>query len=276
MKKIKYIVTFCLAFLFTAAGLSAGPAEAGKIVDKLREDVFLQDLSDDEVNSRYNVYSIEMDKLKGGLSETEALYYRSLLEYWMGRAYQSFDDTETVINHHQDVLDGRYLKLKRHYSAIEQTVHHYELSLQAIEAYLKIEKDSEGLRQYSEVQGQMILLRPPGYALKNGLSVKRTLKKSLKLNPDNIKSKIMEGASDIYTPAAYGGNIDKGIEKLEELILLPGCDREDIFNIYTGIAYGLIVSDRNREAGPWLSKAEGIYPHNIYLNGLIRLAEEEH
>ncbi|MBF9018716.1 MULTISPECIES: hypothetical protein [unclassified Oceanispirochaeta] len=275
MKKMKLPLAGLIVLLCTVLPLSASSRNASDIINDLMEDVFQQKLSDGEIKARYEGYSEELESLSASLSKSEYFYHKSLLEYWMGRAYQSFNDTETVINHHQDVLDGHYLKLKRHYSAIEQTVHHYDLSLQAIEAYLEIEKDSEGLRQYSEVQGQMILLRPPGYALKNGLSVKRTLKKSLKLNPDNIKSKIMEGASDIYTPAVYGGNIDKGIEKLEELILLPGCDREDIFNIYTGIAYGLIVSDRNSEAGPWLSKAKDIYPHNIYLNGLIRLAEEE-
>lgn len=267
-------MTICLTFLFISTGLSAASAEAGEIIEKLKEDVFHQDLGDEEVKYRYNTYSEELDQLQGRLSETESLYYKSLLEYWMGRAYQSFDSIETVIRHHQDVQDGRYLKLKQHYSALEQTVNHYDLSLQAIEAYLKIQKDSEGLRLYSEVQGQMILLRPPGYAIRNGLSVQRTLKKSLKLDPNNIKSRIMDGASDIYTPSAYGGNIDKGIKKLEEIETLPGCDREDIFNIYTGIAYGLIVSDRTVEADPWLIKAGQIYPHNIYLNGLLRLAEE--
>jgi hypothetical protein len=267
-------MTICLTFLFTSAGLSAGSLEAGDIVEKLREDVFHQDLGDEEVKNRYNAYSAELNQMQGSLSETESLYYRSLLEYWMGRAYQSFDNTETVIRHHQDVQDGHYLKLKQHYSALEQTVHHYDLSLQAIEAYLKIQKDSEGLRHYSEVQGQMILLRPPGYAIRNGMSVQRTLKKSLKLDPNNIKSRIMDGAGDIYTPTAYGGNIDKGIKKLEEIETLSGCDREDIFNIYTGIAYGLIVTDRTVDADSWLIKAGQIYPHNIYLNGLIRLAEE--
>lgn len=276
MKKTTYNIIICLTFLFTSASLSAGSAEAAEIVESLREDVFHQDLRDEEVKSRYNTYSAELDQLQDSLSVTESLYYRSLLEYWMGRAYQSFDNIETVIRHHQDVQDGHYLKLKQHYSALDQTVYHYDLSLNAIEAYLKIQKDSEGLRQYSEVQGQMILLRPPGYAIRNGMSVQRTLKKSLKLDPNNIKSRIMDGASDIYTPKAYGGNIDKGIKKLEEIVSLPACDREDVFNIYTGIAYGLIVTDRTGEADSWLKKAGQIYPHNIYLNGLLRLAEEGH
>jgi len=265
-----------MLFLFATAGLSAGTAEAKTLIESLRDDVFHQELSDEEVHAKYLDYSEELKNLTVGLSETDVLYYTSLLEYWMGRAYQSFDDTQTVINHYQDVQDGRYLKLKNHYSALDQTIFHYDLSLQAIEAYLKIKKDSEGLRQYSEVQGQMILLRPPGYALKNGMSVKRTLKKSLKLDPENIKSRIMEGASDIYTPSAYGGDIDTGIEKLEELIPLPGCDNEDRFNIYTGIAYGLIISNRRGEAETWLAKAAQIYPRNIYLNGLMRLAGEGH
>lgn len=275
VKITTYIITICLAFLFSSVRLSAGTAEAGSIIEKLREDVFHQELGDEEIKIQYDSYSVELDQLQGSLSESESLYYRSLLEYWMGRAYQSFDDTDTVIRHYQDVQDKRYLKLKQHYSALEQTVYYYDLSLQAIDAYLKIQKDSEGLRQYSEVQGQMILLRPPGYAIKNGMSVKRTLKKSLKLDPDNTKSRIMDGASDIYTPIAYGGNIDKGIKKLKEILTLSACDREDIFNIYTGIAYGLIVSDRAMEAETWLIKASEIYPHNIYLNGLLRLAEEE-
>ncbi|MDC7232619.1 MAG: hypothetical protein PQJ58_05270 [Spirochaetales bacterium] len=246
--------------------------KAETLVTDFREIVFRQDTGDSEIKSEFDEVMKEFRTLS--LEESESLYYESLLEYWMGRAYQSFDKVETVINHHNDVQNGKYMKLKRHYSAIDETIYHYDRSLQAIEAYLKINSDSEGLRQYSEVQGQMILMRPPGYALKNGMSVKRTLKKSLKLNPDNIKSIIMDGASDIYTPSAYGGNVDKGIARLEELIPRPGCDREDLFNIYTGIAYGLIISERESEALSWLGKAEEIFPHNIYLNGLKQLAAE--
>ena len=72
----------------------------------------------------------------------------------------------------------------------------------------------------------------------------------------------------------YGGDQEQGISLLKEALEMESADREDHFNIYTGIAYGLIVLARHREAIVWLTKAEEIYPGNIYLSALQEVAWE--
>jgi len=272
---LKRIITAALLVL-TAGTLTAGNLtlneQADGIINELRDAVFHQEMSDGEIHA---LYFGTLEDLEGiSLPDPERYYYLSLTEYWMGRAYQSFDETATVVSHHAEIQKGHFLKLQSYYTAKDQAVSHYETALDYIEEYLDIREDSEGYRQYSEVQGQLILLKPVSYVLTNGLSVKRTLKKSLKMDPANVKSLIMDGASDIYTPAKYGGDADKGIELLKQALEMNGTDREDRFNIYTGIAYGLITTDRPGESQVWLKRAGEIYPRNIYLSGLMQIARE--
>jgi tetratricopeptide (TPR) repeat protein len=251
--------------------LSAGTNEkADEIIYDLREIVFQQDLNDEEIKKQYELFKSDLNVLN--LDEEEFYYYNSMIEYWMGRAYQSFDVTQTVIDHHLLIRKGKYLKLRSFYTAPEKAISHYETALEYIDEYIKLHPDSTGYHQYSEIQAELILLKPASYVLTHGMAVKRTLKKSLKLDPKNVKAFIADGASDIYTPAKYGGDYEAGIERLKSALKMEGADREDFFNIYTHIAYGLIVNGRHTEAIDWLKKAENIYPGNIYLSGLMEMA----
>jgi tetratricopeptide (TPR) repeat protein len=273
MNKTSLTVLLLLLSLSRVFSLTADSGKSeDKIIYDLREVVFQQDLSDEEIKTFYLEQKEKLDMTE--MDETDRLYYNSLLEYWMGRAYQSFDKTETAVEHHKMIQRGKFLKLQSYYTAKDEAILHYERALESINDYLDEQPDSEGYRQYSEVQGQLLLLKPVTYILAHGRSVKKTLKKSLELNPENVKSLIADGASDIYTPPRYGGDQEYGISLLKEALKMEEADREDVFNIYTGIAYGLIILERYREALDWLARAEGIYPGNIYLSGLQAVSWE--
>ncbi|QEN08733.1 hypothetical protein EXM22_12305 [Oceanispirochaeta crateris] len=262
-----------LLLILIQSPLFAGTNEdADKIIYDLREIVFQQDYSDQEVREYYEDKKSDLNSL--ALNTSEFYYYNSMIDYWMARAYQSFDDTQTVVDHHVLVRNGKYLKLRDFYTAPEEAIYFYEKSLDYINEYLELNPDSLGYQQYSEIQGELILLKPVSYVLAHGLSVKRTLKKSLKLDPGNVKALIADGASDIYTPKKYGGDYIAGIEVLKRALTMGSADREDLFNIYTHIAYGLVSNERHSEALTWLEKAEEIYPGNMYLSGLMKVAKE--
>ncbi len=266
------IIQFLLLAIIPAALWASPQDEAEEIINSLRDIVFQQDLSDQEIR---DVYLRKKEILDGlNLPAPDKYLYTAGIEYWMGRAYQSFDQTRTVIEHHKMVQRGKFLKCQQFYTAPDDAIKHYEVALDNINKYIDENPVSEAYRQYSEIQGQLLLLKPVTYVLANGLSVKRTLKKSLKLDPENVKSLIADGASDIYTPPNYGGDQDKGINLLKTVLEMDGVDKEDRFNIFTGIGYGLIVKEDYPEALEWLDKAEGIYPGNVYLSGLKQIARE--
>lgn len=265
-------LTLSTALLFCTILPVAAHEQADRIIYDLREIVFQQDLNDGEIKSYYDEEKSKLNTLE--LSETEFYYYNSMIEYWLARAYQSFEETQVVVDHHILIQKGKYLKLRAFYTAPEEAISHYEKALDYINEYIDLNPDYLAYHQYSEIQAELILLKPVRYVLAHGLSVKRTLKKSIELNPNYPKALIADGASDIYTPPKYGGDQEEGIKVLLNVLNMKGVDREDFFNIYTHVAYGLIILDRHPEAIPWLEKAEEIYPGNIYLSGLMKIAKE--
>jgi tetratricopeptide (TPR) repeat protein len=64
----------------------------------------------------------------------------------------------------------------------------------------------------------------------------------------------------------FGGNPRVGIEMMRRVLERGAREKDDLFNIYSGIglAYGKI---KNREAAlKWLEMALELYPNNEYVN----------
>ncbi len=265
---------------------SESAAEIKKKVVFFRDAVYLQEESDRVLYDRYQDLNREIES--AGIPKADLLFFSAETEYYMGRAFQSFDDIDTVINHYKDTREGKFFSLKKYYSKRKETLRHYEKSRAFLDEYLKISEDSRGNRLYGEVLGQMILLNNFGFLLKNGPQIPKYTERALELDPENIKARIMEAGEKIYSPRLFGGNPQRGIDMF--LALLDGRggndagtygrsessndhspDREDLFNIYSGIGYAYTALENNDDALLWFKKALRVYPGNVFARGMIEI-----
>ena len=111
---------------------------------------------------------------------------------------------------------------------------------------------------------QMCLVRGRAFLMANGARGLRYVRRAIELDNDNGKAHIILGASKIYPPVFWGGNPEKGIDLMKQAASKPDIEKDDLFNIYSGIgiAYGKL--GRNADAEYWFAEALAIYPRNSY------------
>jgi tetratricopeptide (TPR) repeat protein len=260
-------------FVFPTAILLPVPAIAGadKIITEFRDEVYLQQLNDDQL---YRRYLLLLDRLRETADETSnRVFNLAEAAYYMGRAYHSFDDHDTVIAHYNDTVRGKWHSLRDYYSAREKALEMYTRSRRLAEQYLLLSPDSRGFRLRAEILGQMILLNDIGFLLKNGSQIRKYIEKALELDPWNTKARILEAGEKIYTPRLFGGNPKEGIKKLLEVETSYKCDREDRFNIYSGIGYAYAALGKRNEAHRWFLRALEVYPGNVFAEGMVKAME---
>ncbi len=183
----------------------------------------------------------------GELEERDRLYWLSRLEYMLGRAYQ-----------------GRGAK--------KQAAEHYQAGLDYARQALGLGEFSEGWRMMAENQGQLCLVKEMGYLLANGPRGPQYAQKALKLDPLNVAAQIYLASAKVYPPPIAGGNPARGVELFRRALALEPTEKDDLFNIYSGIGIGLGKLSRNAEAADWLRKALELYPNNAYaLQELARI-----
>jgi tetratricopeptide (TPR) repeat protein len=148
-----------------------------------------------------------------------------------------------------------------------QAASHYEEGLAYIERVPECEVFSEGWQMRSEHIGQLCLVKGLGFLLANGRKVVGCAAQALELDPANAAAQIIVAASKVYPPALFGGNPAIGIELMQKALAMGTAERDDLFNIYSGIglAYGKLKNIE--EARCWLEKALELYPGNLFVRG---------
>ena len=151
--------------------------------------------------------------------------------------------------------------------SISWAASHYEKGLAYIERVPECDVFSEGWRMRSEHIGQLCLVKGLGFLLANGRKVVGCAAQALELDPANAAAQIIVAASKVYPPALFGGNPAIGIELMQKALAMGTAERDDLFNIYSGIglAYGKLKN--SEEARCWLEKALELYPGNLFVRG---------
>lgn len=241
-------------------------------VISFRDAVYNQHQSDDKLLVMYEEVLSSISK--ADIIRTDRLFWNAQTEYFTGRAFQSFDDTGTVIAHYRDLRAGKFMSLKQYYSRLTDAISHYDSALKLIEEYLQYSQDSRGCRLYAETIGQMVLLKNIGFALSYGPKSRVYIAKALRADPNNSKTRILEAGEKIYSPPLFGGNPEKGIQMMMSIYDTLDIDREDEFNLISGIGYGYAAMERWEEAHLWFTKANEIYPGNVFAKGMSMLMQE--
>jgi tetratricopeptide (TPR) repeat protein len=144
---------------------------------------------------------------------------------------------------------------------------HFERGLALSEEAQREAPCSEGWRWMSENIGQLCLVKDLGFLIANGLKTVRYAEKALALDPRNAAAQIIIASGKVYPPAVFGGNPRMGVELMQRALDMGTNERDDLFNIYSGIglAYGKLKNPE--EARRWLLKALELYPGNRYIQG---------
>jgi tetratricopeptide (TPR) repeat protein len=236
------IIRRALAFAALLAVLPSLPLAAAEYDQRFtaaRDAVYNQSLDPIRVSS---LILSSRRTIEGIDNRRQRLYWLARLEALAG--YMELHTTENM-----EAAERRYENSRT-------------LALQALE----LGEFSEGHRLLSEAISNLCLIKGTGYALTNGLAVVRHARKALELDPHNSKAVIILAEAKIYPPKIFGGDPREGVELMKEALKVPELDKEDRFNIYSGIgvAYGKLEDYAN--ARLYLRRALTLFPRNIYVN----------
>jgi tetratricopeptide (TPR) repeat protein len=187
-------------------------------------------------------YELAVEELRGAfIGPRERNLWASRLEYMMGRACRAWDQRGAAAGY-------------------------FEKGLAYTQAAMADGEFSEGWRMMSEHVGQLCMVEDLGYLVANGRKVTEFAQRAVALDPRNVAARIILAAGKVYAPAMFGGNPRTGINMMEETLALGAREKDDLFNIYSGIAYAYAKIGRREEALNWWEKALVLYPNNQYAN----------
>jgi tetratricopeptide (TPR) repeat protein len=234
--KLWAVLGLCF-FSLTATIRGEPAASCRQAFEELRDAVYdWQPLEQIEVSFPSAFSQLQEEQLE----EQDRLYWLSRLEYMLGRAYQSRADKK-------------------------QSAEHYQAGLEYARKAMQLGEFSEGWRMMAENLGQLCLVKDMTFLLANGPKGPQYAQKALKLDPGNVAALVYLAAAKVYPPALAGGNPARGIELLQRALALQPSEKDDLFNIYSGMGVGLGKLRRNMEAAEWLRKAQELYPNNAFV-----------
>ncbi|MBN1835314.1 MAG: tetratricopeptide repeat protein [Spirochaetales bacterium] len=237
MKPLVLILIILIAAAVAVPLLRAESSNLGIAYEALRDSTY-NDEPLAEVEARYAAALEELAVAFVGPRERSL--WASRLEYMMGRAYQVRECKEAAAEH-------------------------YERGLEQAEQSMAGGAHSEGWRMMSENISQLCLVEDLGFLLANGRKVAEYAEKAQALDPGNVAAQIILAAAKVYPPAVVGGNPRTGIVMMQQALDLGATEKDDLFNIYSGMALAHSKLGRKEEACAWFEKALQLYPGNEYV-----------
>jgi tetratricopeptide (TPR) repeat protein len=226
-------------FLFLA-GIGLRAESLPEWIIPLREAVYEQELKADEVRPLYQTVKTAVQEHFTGAELDTAL---SRCEYFMGRALQ---------------FEKRNSEAGVHYSE----------GMKLAEKAVTASPSAAAWLIFAENLSQNCAVRTLGYAISNGLDVDKYAKNAIALDKRNAAAQYIVAARWVYAPAPLH-NHKKGIQMMQSIITEGDMEKDDMFNVYTAIAYAYIQQKKHADARPWLLQALEIYPSNKYAAELL-------
>jgi len=206
----------------------------------LREAVYEQQLSANEIAPMYRDISA---MARTSLSGASQLIMLSRCEYMMGRAYLFEERKEEAAARFSDGMDYA-------------------------QRALNVRESAEAWVMLAENLSQSCVVRSVAFAMANGLNVEKYSKNALAINSRNAAASIMIASRWVYAPAPLH-NYRRGIEMMSAIINECDMEKDDMFNVYSGIGYAYVQMRNSAQARIWLTRAFEIYPTNRYVQNLI-------
>jgi tetratricopeptide (TPR) repeat protein len=261
----------CFLSSFSLFAQSDPADQAAELVGNLRDSMYLQDIDDDALYRQYRITLADLGELN--INEREMMFWESQSAYYLARGYQALDTVDEVLAQDEDLRKGKFKRLQKSYSKLDDIIALYEDSMALAGEYLSGGRDARGVRLYAESLSQLSTLKTLGFLMANGTKITPLAEEAVELDPDEVKAHMLLASRYVYSPGIWGGNPDKGIAMLEDIAAMDGLDREDEHNIAVGIGFAHTMADRWDEAVPYFRRALDVYPGNIYAAAMLRLSE---
>jgi tetratricopeptide (TPR) repeat protein len=191
------------------------------------------------------LYRNALAKAQETLTGRELYIMLSRCEYLMGRAYQEDQRKDEAIRCYQNGVTWA-----ERANAEAPSADAYEMLASNI--------------------GQQCMLRSVPWVMANGLKVESNAKKGLKLDSRHAACMYMIASRWAFGPNPFG-NPQRGINELSAMLNgTADLEKDDYFNVYSGIGYAYLRLKKNEDAAVWITKALEIYPTNKFALGLLR------
>jgi len=234
-----YIASMVILLLFLLFPAAPGAQALPDWFLPLREAVYEQQLSANEIAPMYREMSARISTTLYG---TTQLIMLSRCEYMMGRAY--------LFEERKDEAAARFGD-----------------GMNYAQRALDIMQSAEAWVMLAENLSQSCAARSASFAIANGLNVEKYSKNALNYNRRNAAASIMIASRWVYAPSPFH-NYRRGIEMMTAILTECDMEKDDLFNIYSGIGYAYMKLRNNAQAREWFTKALEIYPTNRYVQGL--------
>lgn len=243
---------FILCFLLTMASISVQAQNLTELYNELRDDMYNQGTTSPDIQQQIDEALALVDSVD--MEEEESLYWRAKFDYISARVYMEADM--------EDKKDFEKFRSK-------EAEARFERAYDNLGAYLEIREDSDVLTLRADILGQLCLLKGTSFTMSNGLNIRKMTDRALELNPENAKALVLAGNDRVYTPKIFGGKPRDGIALFERAENMPNAEKDDLFNIYSGIGVAWQKLKKKDLAIFWMNKALTIYPENIYIKRMI-------
>jgi tetratricopeptide (TPR) repeat protein len=246
------IFCFCTALLLAsgvvvyttpaAAHSAAGGETLPDWFIPLRDGGYEQNLKADEI---VPLYRNARQRAEASLSGPVLYLMLSRCNYMMGKAYR---------------YEGRK----------DEAAARFAEGMEAAQTALDLRPSAEGWQMLADNISQSCAVRPVTWAMANGLKVEQYAKNGLELDRRNTACRIILASRYVYAPAPFG-NLKRGIQMMENIVADSGQEvqKDDWFNIYSGIGYAYCQQKKYAEARPWLLRSLEIYPSNKFVQDLL-------
>ncbi|MBF9016043.1 MULTISPECIES: hypothetical protein [unclassified Oceanispirochaeta] len=247
MKKGFILCTMLLSMIFSLQAQSLT-----ELYKELRDDMYNQATTSPDIQKQIDRALDKVDA--AGFDEADTLQWKAKLDYISARVYME-----------ADMADKKDFEKFRSKDAEVR----FERAYDALGAFLEIKEDSDVLTLRADILGQLCLLKGTSFTMANGLNIRKMTDRALELNPENAKALVLAGNDRVYTPKIFGGKPRDGIALFEQAENMPNAEKDDLFNIYSGIGVAWQKLKNKDLARFWMNKALTIYPENIYIQRMM-------
>ena len=144
----------------------------------------------------------------------------------------------------------------------------FEQSNRLLRRSLGFEETADSFRLIADNYAQLMIVNGLFYKITTGGKIREFTEKALAIDPDNVKARITLALYYLNAPAIAGGNPQRTLEMLSEVLEEKGLPRVDRFsaNFWMGMTYR--ERDDAAAAELYFSRAKAVYPGNTWMEDL--------
>ena len=189
--------------------------------------------------------------IERGPNNDGAFYTRSLAQYELGEMH-FFDIPDWNIEADHDA-----------------TREYLEAAWESAKSALKLNRDvSEHHRIVGQAVNRLIPFMDQSFAITYGGIPQQEGRLALDLDPSNARAYMVIGQSFLFTPEAFGGDLEKAIEAFHDALSTAQNTHEE-FMSNTWLGWALSVAEDVDGARSHLESALEIYPNSDWANSLL-------